>query len=208
MARRRSDRSLWAAYVAAEAQGRPRPRPDRQADPSANVRSAVSRRFSGYVLGIDPSVRSTGLAVVRFPGDRSMSLVASATVRNRTKLSMPECLAAIGRAIRELISRHPVDQVAIEETIFVQNFRTAQLMGAARGAAITTAALADLPIFEYAPLRIKQAVVGYGRASKEQMAKQICALLKLGEPLPPDEADAAGVAVCHALAQENPLTAP
>jgi crossover junction endodeoxyribonuclease RuvC len=80
----------------------------------------------------------------------------------------------------------------------VQNFRTAQILGAARGAAIAAAALHEREIFEYAPLRVKQAVVGRGQASKEQMARTVMALLGHGKPLAHDEADAAGVAVCHA----------
>ena len=89
--------------------------------------------------------------------------------------------------------------VALEQTIYVQNIRTAQILGAARGAAIAAAALQDLPVFEYPPLRVKQAVVGFGRASKEQMARTVMALLGHGRPLAADEADAAGVALCHAF---------
>jgi crossover junction endodeoxyribonuclease RuvC len=92
-----------------------------------------------------------------------------------------------------------VRHVAMEQTIFVQNFQTAQILGAARGAAMAAAALFDRPIFEYAPLRVKQAVVGAGRASKEQMARTVMALMGHGRPLASDEADAAGVALCHAF---------
>ena len=81
----------------------------------------------------------------------------------------------------------------------MQNFRTAQILGAARGAAIGQAGLRGLPVYEYPPLRIKQAVVGYGRASKEQVTRQISGLLGLEEDLPFDEADATAAALCHAL---------
>jgi crossover junction endodeoxyribonuclease RuvC len=97
---------------------------------------------------------------------------------------------AAGRGVRH---------VALEQTIYVQNIRTAQILGAARGAAIAAAALQDLPVFEYPPLRVKQAVVGAGRASKEQMARTVMALLGHGRTLALDEADAAGVALCHAF---------
>ena len=76
---------------------------------------------------------------------------------------------------------------------------TAQILGAARGAAIVAAALRERPVFEYAPLRVKQAVVGQGRASKDQMARTVMALLGHGRALAFDEADAAGVALCHAF---------
>ena len=81
----------------------------------------------------------------------------------------------------------------------VQNFQTAQILGAARGAAMAAAALQECEIFEYAPLRVKQAVVGAGRASKEQMARTVMSMLGHGRTLAFDEADAAGVALCHAL---------
>jgi crossover junction endodeoxyribonuclease RuvC len=94
---------------------------------------------------------------------------------------------------------HAVDHVALEKTIFVQNVATAQILGAARGAAIAAAALAEKPVFEYPPLRVKQAVVGVGNASKEQMARTVMALVGHGRPLGYDEADATGVALCHAF---------
>ena len=97
--------------------------------------------------------------------------------------------------VAEYAPRH----VALEQTIFVQNFQTAQILGAARGAAIAAAALHGHEVFEYAPLRVKQAVVGRGRASKEQMARTVMGLLGHGRALAFDEADAAGVALCHAF---------
>jgi crossover junction endodeoxyribonuclease RuvC len=81
----------------------------------------------------------------------------------------------------------------------VQNFQTAQILGAARGAAIAAAAVVNLPVFEYPPLRVKQAVVGVGRASKEQVARTVMSLLGHGRALEYDQSDAAGVALCHAF---------
>tara|TARA_Y100000589_G_scaffold159449_1_gene151718 strand:+ start:1175 stop:1486 length:312 start_codon:yes stop_codon:yes gene_type:complete len=89
--------------------------------------------------------------------------------------------------------------VSCEETIYVQNFKTAQIMGSARGAALSAAALREVPVFEYAPLRVKQAVVGFGRASKEQVASTLAQMLSLPEVLPFDQSDALGLALCHAL---------
>jgi crossover junction endodeoxyribonuclease RuvC len=111
---------------------------------------------------------------------------------------MPVCLAEIHRAVSVFLSDFEVRHVALEQTIYVQNFQTAQILGAARGAAIAAAALRDKPVFEYPPLRVKQAVVGLGRASKDQMARTIMGILGHGRPLGFDEADAAGVALCHA----------
>ena len=89
--------------------------------------------------------------------------------------------------------------MAVEQTIYVQNFQTAQILGAVRGAVIAAAAVRGFPVFEYPPLRIKQAVVGYGRASKEQLARTVVQLLGHEKELDFDEADAAGTALCHAM---------
>jgi crossover junction endodeoxyribonuclease RuvC len=159
----------------------------------------LGEEFYGRILGIDPSLRSTGLAVLDFNRNKRAELLFRETIKLKPKLTMPDCLAAISRTIDEVISKYPLDCVAVEQTIYVQNFQTAQILGAARGAAIAAAALRDLPITEYPPLRIKQAVVGYGRASKEQVARTVGQLLGIKAELTFDEADAASVALCHAL---------
>jgi crossover junction endodeoxyribonuclease RuvC len=112
---------------------------------------------------------------------------------------MAEALAEIHRAVTAFFHGAEVRHVALEQTIFVQNFQTAQILGAARGAAIAAAALHAKPVFEYPPLRVKQAVVGAGRASKEQVARTVMALFGHGRTLAFDESDAAGVALCHAF---------
>ena len=117
---------------------------------------------------------------------------------------MPEALAEIHRAIAAVLEGAGARHVAMESSIYVQNFQTAQILGAARGAAMAAAALQGLPVFDYAPLRVKQAVVGAGRASKEQMARTVMALLGHGRTLAADEADAAGVALCHAFTWRDP----
>ncbi len=187
---RKSSRAQWADHI--------RSGKLVQAKPSGTPVPAVREAFKGIILGVDPSLRGTGLAVLRMESARKACLIASETVSPPKKASLPECLGCIAEAVERLIQQYSPDVVAIEETIYVQNFRTAQKLGAARGAAIGQAALRDIAVFEYPPLRIKQAVVGYGRASKEQMTKQMSALLGLAEDLPFDEADAAATALCHA----------
>ena len=155
--------------------------------------------FRGCVLGIDPSLRGTGLALVEFVPGRPPLLLRCQTVRVAAKLPMAVALAEIHRAVTALLAGAEVKHVALEQTIYVQNFQTAQILGAARGAAIAAVALQDRPVYEYAPLRVKLAVVGAGRASKEQMARTVMALLGHGRTLAADEADAAGVALCHAF---------
>lgn len=155
--------------------------------------------FDGLVLGIDPSLRGTGLAVIEFRGGRQPVMLRCLTVKVSPRVPMATALAEIHRAVTDTVSRFSLTHVALEQTIYVQNFQTAQILGAARGAAIAAVALHNLPIFEYPPLRVKQAVVGAGRASKEQMARTVMGLLGHGAALAFDEADAAGVALCHAF---------
>ena len=166
---------------------------------AASAPSAQRVAFVGRVLGIDPSLRGTGLALLEFVPGRQPVLLRCQTVRVAQKLSMAHALGEIHRAVAAFLEGTDVRHVALEQTIFVQNFQTAQILGAARGAAISAAALRGLPVFEYAPLRVKQAVVGAGRASKEQMARTVMSLLGHGRTLALDEADAAGVALCHAF---------
>ncbi len=155
--------------------------------------------FHGRVLGVDPSLRGTGLALIEFAPGRTPVLLRCQTVRVAARASMAVCLGEIHRAVTAFVADFDPRHVALEQTIYVQNFQTAQILGAARGAAIAAAALRQKEIFEYAPLRVKQAVVGQGRASKDQMARTVMALLGHGRPLAFDEADAAGVALCHAF---------
>ncbi|MCP5530290.1 MAG: crossover junction endodeoxyribonuclease RuvC [Opitutaceae bacterium] len=161
--------------------------------------SAVRVPFKGQVLGVDPSLRGTGLALIEFAPGRQPVLLRCRTVKVAAKFPMAHALGEIHRAVTSFLDDFPVTHVALEQTIYVQNFQTAQILGAARGAAIAAVALRELPVFEYAPLRVKQAVVGAGRASKEQMARTVMGLLGHGRALAFDEADAAGVALCHAF---------
>ncbi len=162
-------------------------------------RDGRRRKFRGTVLGIDSSLRGTGLAVVEFAGDDRGVLLHSETVRMAKSATMADCLGGIYRAVASCCGQFDVLHVSLEQTIYVQNFQTAQVLGAARGAAIAAASVAEKPVFEYAPLRVKQAVVGVGRASKAQVAKTVMGLLGHGAMLAADEADAAGVALCHAF---------
>jgi crossover junction endodeoxyribonuclease RuvC len=184
-----SVRQLWKSHLAGKLAPREWPSaPALQRPP-----------FAGRVLGIDPSLRGTGLALLEFAPGRAPVLLRCRTVTVGPKHSMAQCLAQIHQSVAEYVADFSPRHVALEQTIYVQNFQTAQILGAARGAAIAAAALRGHEIFEYAPLRVKQAVVGAGRASKEQMARTVMAMLGHGRALAFDEADAAGVALCHAF---------
>lgn len=192
---RMTSRQLWTAKL----NGAPVPRGAAKRAESAKV--LLSKRpFEGLVLGIDPSLRGTGLALLDFRCGHNPMLLRFRTVHVPASHTMAVALAAIHRAVAEFIEGSDgVRHVVLEQTIFVQNFQTAQILGAARGAAIAAAALRDLPIFEYPPRRVKQAVAGTGRASKEQLARTVMALLGDGRTLSFDETDAVGVALCHAF---------
>lgn len=156
--------------------------------------------FHGVVLGIDPSLRGTGIAVVRFSPPEQPRLLFSTTVRNKPALSPTQCLGNIARTVSEVIETYRPLCVSLEQTVYVQNVKTSLVLGSARGAAIAPAAMLGLEVFEYAPTRLKQAVVGSGRASKLQVAGMVKSLLQAGRDLlPSDEADAAAAALCHAF---------
>ena len=189
-------RQMWAAKLAG---GPLLEKSTAKASAEQRVFSLRRAPFAGCVLGIDPSLRGTGLALIEFAPGRQPVLLRSQTVRVAAKRSMAFALGEIHRAVTAMLAVAEVRHVALEQTIFVQNFQTAQILGAARGAAIAAAAVRERPVFEYAPLRVKQAVVGAGRASKEQMARTVMGMLGHGRTLALDEADAAGVALCHAF---------
>lgn len=197
---RMNTRQLWAAKLA----GRPLPAPRGPAAILAGTGAAGAvapprQPFTGRILGVDPSLRGTGLALLELAPGRPPLLLRCRTVTVPARQPLAYALGQIHRHVSEFLEEAGVRHVALEQTIYVQNFQTAQILGAARGAAIAAAAIRDLPVFEYAPLRVKQAVVGAGRASKEQMARTVMAILGHGRALAFDEADAAGVALCHAF---------
>jgi crossover junction endodeoxyribonuclease RuvC len=191
---RSSQRAAWAKFIE---RGGAAAKPD-------PVLLTAGKPFLGRILGIDPSLRGTGLAVVDVLADGRRLLVASKTVELPTRIPFADCLGRIHSEVRAIIEANRPAHVAVEETIYVQNFRTAQILGAARGAAISAPASMGYPIFEYAPRRVKQAVVGTGSASKEQVIRTMRSLLAMSGLLAEDEADAAAVALCHAFTHREP----
>jgi crossover junction endodeoxyribonuclease RuvC len=149
------------------------------------------------VLAIDPSLRSTGYAVLERVGPGKLRALTFGTIKNSAKLLQSGCLVAIREQVAELIAEHRPDAAAFEAIIYVQSFRTAIVMGCARGAALLAAAEKGLPIYEYAPRRVKQAVVGRGGAEKAQVGFMVRALLGLTENPPADAADALAIGMTH-----------
>jgi crossover junction endodeoxyribonuclease RuvC len=137
-------------------------------------------------------------------GSRTFA-VAYGVIRNKADLSMPGCLVEIHRQIADLIRLHSPEECAVEGVIFVQNLRTAMTLGAARGSALLAAAQHGIPIYEYPPRRVKQAVVGYGTAQKSQVSFMVRSLLGLAETPEADAADALAIGLTHLQMLSSPL---
>ena len=149
------------------------------------------------VLGIDPGTAITGYGLVKGEDD-DLTLVVYGTITTSSDWPQPERLQRIYRELTALIEDWQPTVVAVEELFFSKNVRTALSVGQARGVVLLAAANAGLPIHEYTPLQVKQAIVGYGRATKDQVQQMVKMLLGLESvPQPDDAADAIAVAICH-----------
>ena len=150
------------------------------------------------ILGVDPGSMITGYGLIR-SNEHENVLLKCGTIKTDSKSSLPEKLKVIFEGVSRIIAKECPDELAIEETFYSKNARSALVMGQARGAAILAAACANLPIAEYSPKEVKSSVVGQGSASKLQVQFMVKNILKLKElPQPIDAADALAIALCHA----------
>ena len=148
-------------------------------------------------LGVDPGTAIVGYAVVSAKGD-NLSMIACDVITTPARMPLAERFQQIYQGLVEIIGIYHPEEAAIEELFFAKNARTAMTVGQARGVAMLALANGGLPISEYTPKQIKQAVTGYGSAGKEQVGEMVRILLKLSAiPRPDDAADAAAVAICH-----------
>ncbi len=148
------------------------------------------------ILAVDPSLRGTGFAILVREGGK-MRCPHYAVIRNSPKLLHSGCLVAIHAQLGDAIAQFSPEAMAIESVIYVQSYPTAITLGSARGAALLAAAQRGIPIHEYAPRRVKQAVVGRGGAQKSQVAFMVRALLGMTVTPPPDAADAIAIGITH-----------
>jgi crossover junction endodeoxyribonuclease RuvC len=149
------------------------------------------------VLGIDPGTAITGYGLVR-EDDDGLALLGCGAITTPAGQPLAARLQTIYRRLAELIHEYHPDEAAVEELFFSRNVRTALSVGHARGVVLLALADAGLPIHEYKPLEVKQAVAGYGGADKHQVQEMVRMLLGLEQvPRPDDAADAVAVAVCH-----------
>jgi len=150
------------------------------------------------VLGIDCGTEYTGYGVVDLLPDGGLRCLACGAIQLSLREPLPARLSRIYEQLSQLILAHQPDQVAIEEVFYAVNAKSALKLGQVRGVAMLAAATARLDVAEYAPLSIKSAVVGYGRAEKQQVQHMVTRLLNLAEiPESPDAADALAIAICH-----------
>ncbi len=150
------------------------------------------------VLGIDPGTASTGYGVVRQSPQGDFHLLACGVIRTSPDELMHYRLREIFEDVQNLIQEFSPDEVAVEQLFFGRNVTTAISVGQARGAALLAAALNDLPLAEYTPASVKQALTGYGNADKLQMQLMVQQILNLEEiPHPDDAADGVAIALCH-----------
>lgn len=148
------------------------------------------------VLGLDPGLRVTGWGMIEMIDNR-LRYLGDGTIRSDDKLSLAERLGQLHRGVLAVIAEWCPDAAAVEQTFVNKNPESTLKLGQARGVVLLAPALAGLPVGEYAPAQVKQAVVGTGRAAKEQVGMMVRTLLPGCLVASPDAADALAVAICH-----------
>ena len=149
------------------------------------------------ILGVDPGSRATGYGVITKDGSQ-LDFVACGVIRLGDKYSFNERLKVIFDGLCEVIDKHKPTVAAVEDVFVARNPRTALKLGHARGVAVLAALQNGLSVHDYTPRMVKQAVVGYGNADKQQVQQMVRVLLKLSSSPSSDAADALAVAMCHA----------
>lgn len=150
------------------------------------------------ILGVDPGINSTGYGILETDGTRHTA-VRYGAIKTQLRRPFHERLLKIYKDLMDILAHEQVQVMAIEEVFYAANIQSALKLGHARGVALLVAAQRGLAVFEYSPLEIKNAIVGYGRAEKAQVQAMVQFLLHLPEiPSPHDAADALAVAICHA----------
>jgi crossover junction endodeoxyribonuclease RuvC len=149
------------------------------------------------ILGVDPGVATTGYAFIKETGN-IQEVLDYGIISTSSKEEFPTRLKYIHQSLVKLIHKFKPDAIAVEQLFFCKNVKTALLVGQARGVILLTAILNRLPLYEFTPLQVKQAVCGYGKADKAQVQQMVKTLLSLKEiPKPDDAADALAIALTH-----------
>ena len=149
------------------------------------------------ILGIDPGLRVTGFGVIELHG-KQLVYVASGCIKSNDKESLPARIKTLFAGISEVIATYAPTQAAVEKVFVNVNPQSTLLLGQARGAALSALVHGDLPVAEYTALQVKQAVVGQGKATKDQVQHMVIRLLNLAGAPTADAADALACAIAHA----------
>lgn len=150
------------------------------------------------LLGLDPGLRHTGWGIINSK-DNKISWVASGNISPKISLSLSERLKEIHQGLNSIVKKYKPSVAAIEEVFVNMNGQSTLKLGMARGAAITACSINEMPVYEYAPTRVKQSVTGSGRSKKDQVASMVNILLPGCEIKSEDESDALAVAICHTI---------
>ena len=154
-----------------------------------------------FVLGVDPGLSRCGYGAVRRIGGKSVA-VAGGVITTDRELPLPDRLRILYQELTSLVGELQPDAVVVERVFFQTNVKTAMAVGQAEGLALLVAAQAGCEVVQYTSNEVKQAVVGYGSATKDQVQRMVAAVLGLPDPpRPPDVADALALAICHLTAQ-------
>jgi len=149
------------------------------------------------ILGIDPGIAIVGWGVLRYENGRFTPL-AYGSIQTKAGQKVEDRLSQVYDGLCAIIEKYHPDVMSIEELFWNTNQKTGIIVAEARGVIILAARRANIPIFEYTPLQVKQAIVGYGRAEKKQVIMMVTTFLGLKEPPKPDDtADALAIAICH-----------
>lgn len=179
----------------------------RSADPVLETTTRATL-VNAVILGVDPSLRGTGFGLIRVGKSHAVALTHG-TVSCPAAWPRSRCLVRIIETLRDVIREHHPTVCVVEGLFFAQNLQTAIIMGEARGAAMSVIAEAGLEIYEIAPRKVKQAIVGYGAAQKLAVAKMVQRMLNLAELPDADAADALALALAHAHTHGKPgITVP
>ena len=150
------------------------------------------------ILGLDPGLARLGWGLLQYDGVR-MGAVDYGVLTTEAHTDLPTRLVQLYEGVTDLIKRYEPDQIALEELFFAKNVTTAISVGEARGITLLACRQATNQLYEYTPMQIKQALVGYGKAEKQQIQQMVKLLLRLDEiPKPDDAADGLAIAICHA----------
>jgi crossover junction endodeoxyribonuclease RuvC len=150
------------------------------------------------ILGIDPGIAITGYGLIDEDETGEISCIACGVIRTEAGLSQQERLLHLFNGLNQLIDLYKPSSAAVEKLFFQKNVKSAMTVSQARGVALLSCALAGIPVNEYTPVAVKQAVAGYGKADKQQIQEMVKILLQMDTIVKPDDAaDALAIAICH-----------